>query len=159
LSGAGAYRLPTESEWEYAARAGSQSAFFWGEQSQCAFANGADAALKKDGLLGDNWQYAECNDGFAYTASVDSFKANAWELYDMSGNVWEWVQDCWHDNYENAPTDGSAWLDKDKDECTMRSVRGGGWGSSPAFLRSANRSRISADEADNGAGFRLARTP
>ena len=152
------YRLPSESEWEYAARAGTSTAFFWGGDSQCDYANGADAALKDSKLFPADWNYAGCSDGFVYTAPVGSFKANAWGLYDMSGNAWEWVEDCWHENYDNAPGDGSAWLEADKGDCAKRPVRGGSWGSDAPNLRSAFRNRYTADGANNDQGFRLART-
>jgi len=152
------YRLVTESEWEYVARAGTTSAYFWGAQSQCGYANGADQALKKEGISDDLLSYADCDDNHAYTATVASFKANPWGLYDMSGNVWEWVQDCWHNSYKNAPKDGRAWLEEGEGDCTQRSVRGGGWYNEPRILRSASRHRYSASEAINDMGFRLART-
>ena len=134
LTGAKAYRLPSEAEWEYAARAGTTTAFFWGKQSSCLYANGYDAGQA-------------CKDGFDNTAPVRSFKPNAWGLYDMSGNVWEWVEDCWHGNYNNAPADGSAWLATDKGDCTLRSVRGGSWSNDAPILRSAYRYRITAGAA------------
>ncbi|PPC90464.1 MAG: hypothetical protein CTY34_07735 [Methylobacter sp.] len=160
LPSAKAYRLPTESEWEYAARAGTQTLYYWGDASQCAYANSSDESLKNSefgkSLPGD-WIYAACTDGFAVTAPVASFKANAWGLYDMSGNVWEWVEDCWHESYENAPSDGSAWLDSNAKDCT-RSVRGGSWSFNPVYLRSAIRDWVTADVASSISGFRLART-
>ena len=152
------YRLPSESEWEYAMRAGTSSAYFWGAKSQCSYANGLDKAAKNSALFDANWSYAKCDDRFVYTAPVGSFKANRWGLYDMSGNVWEWTQDCWHDNYNDAPEDGRAWLEDDKSDCTRRSVRGGGWIYLPSYLRSAFRYRLSASEANLNLGFRLART-
>ena len=152
------YRLPSESEWEYAARAGTSSAFFWGGDSQCDYANGADATMKDSKIFSAGWNYAGCSDGFVYTAPVGSFKANAWGLYDMSGNAWEWVEDCWHENYQNSPANGSAWLEADKGDCAKRSVRGGSWNSDTPNLRSAIRNRLTADGANNIQGFRLART-
>jgi formylglycine-generating enzyme required for sulfatase activity len=89
------------------------------------------------------------------TAPVGSFAANAFGLYDMIGNVWEWTEDCWHDNYRGAPTDGSAWTSGDY---TFRVVRGGSWGSYPVFLRSAIRFRYSAGYRSIYLGFRIART-
>jgi len=156
LSSANAYRLPTEAEWEYAARATTVSAYYWKGANQCEYANGADLALKEaiSGL-----EYAGCDDGYAYTATVGTFKPNLWGLYDMSGNVSEWTQDCWHEDYKGAPVDGRAWLEADNGDCTMRSVRGGGWNSfTPRNLRSANRDRLLANGANNDMGFRLART-
>ena len=135
------YRLPSEAEWEYAARAGSQSAYWWGE------AVGNKHAVC-DGC-GSQWDNKQ-------TAPVKSFKPNPFGLFDTAGNVWEWTQDCWHDNYAKAPTDGSAW---EVSNCTERSVRGGSWFGTPVLVRSALRNRLQPDEADNNSGFRLARTP
>ncbi|WP_367154613.1 SUMF1/EgtB/PvdO family nonheme iron enzyme [Methylomonas sp. HYX-M1] len=157
LSGDAAYRLPSEAEWEYAARAGSQTAYYWGNAKQCDYANGADQSLKKDKdwSYGDSWTYADCADGYAYTAPVKSFKANNFKLYDMSGNVWEWVQDCYHDNYQGAPADGRAW---EKNKCETRALRGGSWFIKPSILRSANRDGFRPVAALDFTGFRLART-
>ena len=105
------YRLLTEAEWEYAARAGTTTAYFWGDEIGKGNAN-------CDGC-GSQWDDKQ-------TAPVGSFAANAFGLYDMAGNVWEWVQDCYHDNYDGAPTDGSAWTSGD---CSLRVVRGGSWNS------------------------------
>lgn len=136
------YRLPTEAEWEYAARAGTQTRYWWGD------------------YIGYN--NANCNGcssewGGKQTAPVGLFKANAFGLYDTAGNVWEWTQDCWHDHYDNAPTDGSVWLEKDHGNCTRRVARGGSWLNDPRLLRSADRLRLSAGDALNGLGFRIAR--
>ena len=98
------YRLPSEAEWEYAARAGTRAAHWWGEGESdlCTHANGADASTDFDWAIG-------CNDGHSYTAPVGSFHANAWGLHDVLGNAWEWTEDCWNGNYRSAPGDGSAW--------------------------------------------------
>ena len=104
------YRLLTEAEWEYAARAGTQTAYSWGDEIGKGNAN-------CDGC-GSQWDNKQ-------TAPVGSFAANAFGLYDMHGNVWEWVEDCFHDNYEGAPDDGSAWT-ADGD-CNSRVLRGGSW--------------------------------
>ena len=89
------------------------------------------------------------------TAPVGSFAANQFGLYDMVGNVWEWTEDCWHDSYEGAPADGSAWTSGD---CNLRVVRGGSWSDDPDFLRSAYRDRDSSVIRSNDLGFRVART-
>jgi formylglycine-generating enzyme required for sulfatase activity len=152
------YRLPSESEWEYAARAGTQTPYYLGAASQCEFANGADQTLKSNNFSNKNWTFADCEDKYAFTAPVGSFKANSYGLYDMSGNAWEWVEDCWHENYTNAPDDGNVWLEADNGDCGKRSIRGGSWNSLPRNLRSANRVRDTPDEASYNSGFRLART-
>ena len=83
---------------------------------------------------------------------------NPWGLHDVYGNVWEWVQDCWHDNYQGAPVDGSVWGEQDRGDCTRRVLRGGSWFLYPRWLRSAYRSRLGADAGSDDVGFRLART-
>ena len=105
-----AYRLLSESEWEYMARAGTGTSRYWGngETGQCAHANGADRALKR---RYDDWKWAtaSCDDGQIHTAPVGSYRSNGYGLRDVLGNVWEWVEDCWHDGYGGAPGDGRAW--------------------------------------------------
>ena len=150
-----AYRLPTEAEWEYAARAGTTTARYYHDDKQCDYANGAGQETKS--IAGPGWALAECADGHVYTAPVASFGENQFGLFDLLGNVWEWTQDCWHDNYDNAPKDGSAWLEKDDGDCNRRVVRGGSWDYGPQFLRSAFRSGDSTDGADDVLGFRIAR--
>ena len=117
------YRLISESEWEYVARAGTKTPRHWGDRSnsQCQYANGADETAKK---YNSGWTVANCDDGHYRTASVGSFDANAYGLYDVLGNVWEWVQDCWNDSYRGAPSDGSAW---ERGDCGRRVLRGGSW--------------------------------
>ncbi len=134
------YRLPTEAEWEYAARAGTSTAYSWGNEIGRNRAN-------CDGC-GSQWDNAQ-------TAPVGSFGANAWGLHDMHGNVYEWVEDCWHENYAGAPSDGTAWTGG---VCGRRVLRGGSWYDSPRFLRSADRSGDSTGDRDYFNGFRVART-
>ena len=134
------YRLPTEAEWEYAARAGGTTKYGWGNEIGANRAN----------CSGD-----ECGDQWEYTAPVGSFPANAWGLHDMHGNVWEWVQDCWNGSYAGAPVDGSAWLSGD---CSERVLRGGSWYDNPRFLRAAFRFRYSSGDRLSIYGFRVART-
>ncbi len=135
------YRLPSEAEWEYAARAGTKTKYSWGDGIGKNNAN-------CDGC-GSQWDNKT-------TAPVGQFKANGYGLHDMHGNVREWVQDCWHGDYKGAPSDGSAWTNScsDKD----RVLRGGSWYGIPASLRSADRSRYTPDVRVDVSGFRLART-
>ena len=135
------YRLLTEAEWEYAERAGTRSAYFWGDDIGVG-----NAVCIGCGSKWDNKQ----------TAPVGSFNPNAFGLYDMLGNAWVWVEDCYHDSYADSPTDGSAWTQ----DCEQgrRAVRGGGWDSYAINLRSANRDRISIGTRINDLGFRIART-
>jgi formylglycine-generating enzyme required for sulfatase activity len=133
------YRLLTEAEWEYAARAGSTTAYFWGDEIGKGNANCVDC--------GSEWDNRQ-------TSPVGSFKPNAFGLYDMAGNVWQWVQDCPHNNYNGAPTDGSAWIG----DCSQRVVRGGAWGSGPQFLRSAVRNWDTSGGRNDGFGFRVGST-
>ena len=151
------YRLLTEAEWEYAARAGTTSARFWGDAGDlsCGFANGADLTTEAQVPGASNWAVANCNDRYAYTAPVGSYRANAFGLYDMLGNVWEWTQDCWNENYSGAPTDGSAWAPGD---CFLRVVRGGSWEDAPLGLRAAYRVGSPTVIRVYIRGFRVART-
>lgn len=149
------YRLPTEAEWEYAARAGSHSARYFGDASQCDYANGLGQEAK--GISAKDWVLTDCTDTHVYTAPVGSFKPNAFGLYDMLGNAYEWTLDCWHDNYGSAPGDGSAWLSDNGGDCKTRVLRGGSWYFIPQFLRSAYRLRDGSDAANYDSGFRVAR--
>jgi formylglycine-generating enzyme required for sulfatase activity len=147
------YRLPGEAEREYATRAGKQTARFWGEKAEegCAYANMADLTFKKDF---PSYPAVDCDDGHVYTAPVGSFAPNAFQLYDMLGNVWEWVEDCFVDYGALAPTDGSIVASKD---CTRYGLRGGSWFSAADNVRSAQRGRNSPDVRSNLIGFRLVR--
>lgn len=132
------YRLLTEAEWEYAARAGTTTTRSWGDAAgmSCDYANGADLSTLAQVPGASNWSAANCNDRHAYTARVGSYRPNAFGLYDMLGNVEEWTQDCWNATYSGAPTDGSAAAAGD---CSLRAVRGGSWDDAPVGLRVAYR--------------------
>jgi formylglycine-generating enzyme required for sulfatase activity len=151
----------SEAEWEYAARAGTTSRYAWGEDTrndqQCRQANGADRVAKARVPGASGWRIAECDDGHAYTAPVGSFQANRWGLHDMSGNVWDWVQDCYDDKAYagKAPTDGRAY---EVSGCGQRVLRGGSWSGDPQWLRSANRGSDTPGNRNSSTGFRLART-
>ena len=132
------YRLPSESEWEYAARAGTETAYSWGDEIGVNRAN-------CDGC-GSKWDDTQ-------TAPVGSFAANAFGLFDMHGNVWECVEDCWHENYEGAPSDGSAWTNGGNSSWAV--VRGGSWTDYPWYLRSAGRDRCRPSNRSFHLGFRL----
>lgn len=148
------YRLLTEAEYEYILRASTTSAYPWGDtaEGQCEHANGADATLKA-GHGDPDWAYAPCKDGFEFTSPVGRFPANAFGLFDVSGNVLSWVQDCYQGSYQGAPDDGSAW---DKPGCVVRVTRGGAWHTALKDMRSASRYRN--DDSMYRVGFRVART-
>jgi formylglycine-generating enzyme required for sulfatase activity/uncharacterized caspase-like protein len=139
------YRLPSEAEWEYTCRAGTTTPFHFGETITTDLANYNGSYTYGSGPKGQSR---------GKTTAVGSFKiANAVGLYDMHGNVWEWCLDYWHENYQGAPTDGSAWTTGGDD--TKRLLRGGSWGSYPGNCRSAYRSRFARDNQDYIVGFRL----
>jgi formylglycine-generating enzyme required for sulfatase activity len=138
------YRLPSEAEWEYACRAGTITPFHFGEAIATDLANYDGNRIYGQGIKG-----IYRNE----TISVGSFSANAFGLYDMHGNVWEWCEDHWHKNYDGAPTNGSAWLTDDKD--TSRLLRGGSWYDLPGHCRSAVRDRSSPDVQFYDLGFRV----
>ncbi len=149
------YRLPSEGEWEYAARARTATARYWGDGrgEACANANVNDRTSKS--VNGFKWASFDCDDGYAGTAPVGSFRANAFGLHDMLGNLWEWGQDCWNESYSGAPTDGSAWTSGD---CSRRVLRGGSWFDFPWIVRSAIRFRDRTTDRVDSFGFRISRT-
>ncbi len=136
------YRLPTEAEWEYAARAGTAMPYWWGNEVGRSRANCRGC--------GSEWDDKE-------TAPVGSFAPNPFGVYDTAGNVWEWAQDCYHESYRGAPADGSAWLETVGGDCVRRVVRGGSWGDFPRGVRSAYRIWLWSVDAVGNLGFRLAR--
>ena len=143
--GTQAYRLPSESEWEYAARAGTTTRYSWGDAIGRNRANCIGCGSRWDGKR---------------PAPVGSFEPNGFGLYDMHGNVWEWVEDCLHRNYKGAPTDGRAWktgCDRGRARAPSGGavVRGGSWFNTPRVLRSANRNWYSPSNRDFYLGFRL----
>ena len=138
------YRLPTEAEWEYACRAGTTTPWSCGTDKK---------ALKICAWFNSNW--GRLFGGGPKTHPVGEKQPNPWGLYDMHGNVWEWVEDCWHDNYEGAPTNGSAWT---QGSCQARVLRGGSWDNDPWDLRSAFRVWNDPGNRYFSYGFRVART-
>ena len=149
-----AYRLPTESEFEYVLRSRSVEDYPWGSSSQCDYANAADLSLQREATY-ENFSFATCDDLYPFTSPVGSYLPNRFGLLDLSGNVWEWTHDCWNADYRGSPPDGSTWI---TGECDQRVLRGGGWSSIPENLRSANRDWNDRDFGGSNVGFRVART-
>jgi formylglycine-generating enzyme required for sulfatase activity len=135
------YRLPSEAEWEYAARAGTTTARYWGDGDEdiCKYANV------------DSGQ--DCPDGFRNTAPVGKFAPNAFGLHDMLGNVWEWTADCWNDTHAGAPANGAPRTG----DCTRHVLRGGSWSAGPKYARAASRGSAPAKERQSNIGFRIVR--
>jgi len=145
------YRLPSEAEWEYATRAGTETPFWTGDCIHTDQAN-YNSNYDYNGCGAKTGRYRE------RTVPAGSLPANLWGLHEVAGNVWEWAADCWHDSYQGAPSDGSAWGEAGGSDCARRVVRGGGWFNDPRWLRSAYRYGSFPDGAFVYLGFRLART-
>ena len=140
------YRLPSESEWEYACRAGTNTQYWWGDD------------------LGEYGGIAKTKRFFGFTklfnkrtTPVGEYPANRFNLHDTSGNVFEWVNDCWHENYNGAPADGSPWLEDEGGNCHLRMLRGGAWDANPEFMRSVARHKYHPGLRYVHVGFRIVR--
>ena len=154
------YRLLSEAEWEYMARAGTQTDRYWGDDPypqqfsyQCRYANGRDQTAHAE--LEHLTEPVPCSDWYVRTAPVGSFRSNAFGLHDVLGNVSEWTEDCWNNDYSSAPADGSA---RRLGDCSRRVMRGGSWWGQPWSLRSAFRAGVLSEVQEDVLGFRVART-
>ena len=157
------YRLPSEAQWEYLARAGTETARYWGESAteQCRYANGFDQDLAEVNDRGlamfeeYGMSFPSCSDGQAEgTAPVGSYEPNAFGLYDVIGNLTEWTDDCWNSDHSERPDNDEV---RASGDCSQRALRGGTWGYPSEFLRSANRGSFELGHRDNGLGFRVIR--
>ncbi|WP_031358459.1 SUMF1/EgtB/PvdO family nonheme iron enzyme [Caballeronia sordidicola] len=133
------YRLPSEAEWEYAARGGTTTTYWWGNEMRKGYADCKDC--------GEPWRKDS-------PVNVGSFRPNPFGLFDMNGSVWEWVGDCWHSSYKSAPTDGRVW---DEAGCPMRVIRGGSWPDGAAYMQSSTRFKYSPSVRQSQNGMRVAR--
>ena len=149
------YRLLSESEWAYAAKAGTTTPYWWGEKEEdfCLYTNGGDAEAR---AIAPSWERSgTCSDGFAYTAPAGHYgEENAFGLLDMVGNVWEWTEDCYRGNLQDQPSNGTPFLEE---ACPKRVVRGGGWDYGPLYLRTSYRGAWNPEEGFANFGFRIAR--
>jgi formylglycine-generating enzyme len=147
------YRLLSEAEWEYAARAGSTTAYHWGNNvnNACQYGNVGDRTM----AAGTSLSFVNCTDNYEWTAPVGSFQANDFGLHDMTGNAFEWTEDCVNSNYNGAPAQGSAWTSGD---CGRRVLRGGSWYNYARYLRSADRFQLPVSGRFKSSGVRVART-
>ena len=151
-SSTGWYRFLSESEWEYAARGGTDTVRYWGNDldnnSACGHANVANTE--------HGWSTAfDCKDGFKFTSPVGVYRANGFGMHDVLGNVWEWTEDCWTANYADGPKNEIA---REKGGCSRRVLRGGSWSNEPRLLRSADRYGYRIGNRSSNFGFRVART-
>lgn len=149
------YRLPSEAEFEYALRANSTTRYWWGDGNPpTVLANVTGDGDRSPSKRSWGRAFTHYNDGFWGPAPIKSFAANPFGLFDIDGNLSEWVDDCWHDNYVRAPRDSTAWINPG---CERRVVRGGSWGSAPLQIRSAYRLGVAADTRSARVGFRVVR--
>jgi formylglycine-generating enzyme required for sulfatase activity len=150
------YRLPSEAEWEYAARAGSIGARAWDDAGvpACTRANLRDLAMAGFYGAAADASFAACHDGFVHTSRVGAFPANAFGLHDMLGNVWQWTQDCWHPTLQGLPRQGTP---REVGDCQQRAARGGSWSNDVRLVRTSYRSSGPATARSSNTGFRLVR--
>jgi formylglycine-generating enzyme required for sulfatase activity len=155
------YRLLSEAEWEYAARArtepGPAPRYLFGDDDKevCQHGNVADQSARKARSLAATRYFLPCDDGYPVASPVGSFLSNGFGLYDMLGNVWEWVEDCWNTSYRGAPVDGTAWL---RGDCRNRVLRGGAWDDYQKYLRAAMRYYADGTDDRGIMGLRVARS-
>ena len=154
------YSVPSEAQYEYGLRAGTTTDFFWGTDERspvaCEYSNQPDfAQADVMGSVPRGPQYRfQCNDGYAFTAPVGTYKPNPWGLHDMQGNIWEWTADCMNETYQGAPTDGSAWRTGD---CDARPTRGGSFGNAAISAYAAIRAPRNVGYVGHAWGFRVVR--